>query len=422
MFRKKLSGGLLVLICACLAPAVAHGAATFTTVADSNTLIPGSNQTFAGYGPTPDHFYGTAVSFLGGTNTVGGAYAGVSSLMTLVDTNTTVPGTSSHFGSFGGAAYSNGNFVVQAGASSSALGIYAGSVGGPLKLIADTTTQLPGGSVPFTFFSNQPVVSSTGDVAFIGLSSKTSPSSGGIYSTAGGTLHAVIDTNTIPQGDTTAYKSFIIPAIQGQSMVYGGSTSTGTNLFLQVGNNAPTLMVNQNTAIPGGTGNFTTLLAPSVDGNNIAFFGEGASLSNPGIYGVVNGQLLRIVGNGTAAPGGGTLTNLGGPSISGSDVVFGAARQVGSTTTNGIYLSIDGIISKIVEVGDTVDGRTIASITQGEGFVDSSIPFQASFTDGSAGVYLASVPEPTSMAMMLLPLALAALCLRTRRPASAVAN
>jgi hypothetical protein len=386
------------------------GATTFTTIADSNTIVPGTSQTFAAYAANSVHYDGTAVSFIGGGTSVFGLYAGVSSLSDLVDETTTVPGTTVPFGYMSGADYTGGNFVLEGGTASTSPGIYyTGSVSRPLITLADTTTTLPGNTVTFTGFGNLPAISSTGAVAFIGTSTKTSPTSGGIYSDLGATtLYAVADTNTTLPGGSTKFTEFDVPAIAGNTLVYGGSSATETGLFLQTGSGSPSVIANQSTPVPNGTGDFTSLAGPSTDGVNVAFWGEHSSTSNQGIYALVNGQLVRIADTTVGAPGGGTFTGFSSdPGISGDEVIFEAGLSLAGSKS-GIYLSSDGVLSKIIETGDTLDGRVVSSLNLSDNsFANSSVAFEASFTDGSSGVFLATIPEPGTISMFVPILLLA---------------
>ena len=69
------------------------------------------------------------------------------------------------------------------------------------------------------------------------------------------------------------------------------------------------VIADKNTAIPGGSGNFTSFYHPSLDGGNVAFQGTGSGQS--GIYTDIGG--LGVVADlNTAIPGGsGNFTELG---------------------------------------------------------------------------------------------------------------
>ena len=71
---------------------------------------------------------------------------------------------------------------------------------------------------------------------------------------------------------------------------------------------------------------------------------------------------------------------------------------------------------RLVGPGDTLFGKTVSSLSIGpDAFVGNNIAFAATFSDGSQGVFIVGVPEP-SMIAGLLPLAL---LLRRRRTLNA---
>src|SRR5207247_4091720 len=63
-----------------------------------------------------------------------------------------------------------------------------------------------------------------------------------------------------------------------------------------------------------------------------------------------------------------------------------------------LFTDIRGPLERIIGGGDTLDGKTIYNLFMGpDALSGSSIAFWATFTDGSQGIYLASVPEPASL-------------------------
>lgn len=111
-----------------------------------------------------------------------------------------------------------------------------------------------------------------------------------------------------------------------------------------------TRLVDSRTPIPGGTGTFTYLQAPSFDGRNVAFRGAravGAEAPQDGIYSDVGG--LHAVANLNApVPGGtGTFTAFGTfPTIDRGEVVFygcGDPNGCLATGSEGIYSDRGGL-------------------------------------------------------------------------------
>lgn len=75
-----------------------------------------------------------------------------------------------------------------------------------------------------------------------------------------------------------------------------------------------------------------------------------------------------------------------------SDVGFFAA---GADGLYHMFVSIDGLIFKVLGVGDTLDGRTVTNIAAGGRWLDDDqAVFQARFAPNDVGIYVASVCEP----------------------------
>jgi hypothetical protein len=122
-----------------------------------------------------------------------------------------------------------------------------------------------------------------------------------------------------------------------------------------------TLMPGQQVNFFGFTGGAIGPIGPSVSGNHVAFFGYGQNWQ--GIYLNVDGNLVRIADRNTLAPGSNSgLSNFvpdSGlnvePAIDGLNVAFRAARAGG---VQGLYVSFDGALTKVVETSDRVPGGT----------------------------------------------------------------
>ena len=61
----------------------------------------------------------------------------------------------------------------------------------------------------------------------------------------------------------------------------------------------------------------------------------------------------------------------------------------------------EGEFLRIFEVGDELDGRIIANARfTSEAFDGSRFAFRANFSDGTSGIYLATIPEPASLTLL----------------------
>jgi len=145
-------------------------------------------------------------------------------------------------------------------------------------------------------------------------------------------------------------------------------------------------VANQNTAVPGGTGNFNLLFPPATSGGNVAFTG-GDSFTPQGIYTNIGGSLSVVANQNTALPGGkGNFTALSSPLINGQDVTFLGS---GADGQNGIYSEIGGSLTKVIDLSNSLDGKTLTSLDLRDdlGVGSNSVVFLANFTAGSSGIF-----------------------------------
>jgi hypothetical protein len=109
-------------------------------------------------------------------------------------------------------------------------------------------------------------------------------------------------------------------------------------------------VVDTNTAVPNGTGNFTNLYPASISSGNIVFRGLDAS-SKSGIYSVIGGKLRVVADTNTPIPGTSEkFQSFTTPSISGLNIAFSGA----GATTGGLYIVKQGNISLAAPNGLTV--------------------------------------------------------------------
>ncbi len=176
------------------------------------------------------------------------------------------------------------------------------------------------------------------------------------------------------------------------------------------------MVADTDTAIPGGTGNFTFFTDTSIDGGEVAFSGASGDLSQQGVYTDVGGSLRVVADLNTAIPGGtGNFDIFTNPSIDGGDVAFsGFGFGSGSDFEGGLYVEVGGMLFEVIAAGDTLDGKTVEVIGSGEESLSGDqVAFFAGFTDGTEGIFIATIPEPSTAALMAL--GLVGLAARRRR-------
>jgi len=244
------------------------------------------------------------------------------------------------------------------------------SVQGTLSTLVDgTNTPIPDGAGTFTRFYS--IAVDGNDLSFFGNDMRFLPDDGifietqrGIYKQINGTLETVADLNTpIPNGigfftDFGGVSDSGGISIDNQQVLFvGKGSSDQIGIFLQQQDGSLEAIITQQTAIPEATGTFTN-------------FSEFTTLSSSI---VLDGDMILFYGKGT-------------------DV-------------EGIYsLSLrDNALSKIIDTNDILDGKSILGLGFfDEGLDNLSLAFTASFTNGSRGVFLTTIPEPATLSFLAL--------------------
>jgi hypothetical protein len=275
-------------------------------VANTSTAIPSGSGSFAAFEQAdldtvlqtdPPHivFRGRGSSAQDGIYMVTGGV-----LVRIADAGaagTSIPGGSGTFVTFGGASIENG-LVAFSGSGSSDSGVYQSDNDGPVELVADTNTAIPGGTGDFVELAgytnpcfHPPLVVFPGD----GSSSQT-----GIYFKDASGLEVLV----VYVADTT------------------GSLS-------------PYTVADLGTTIPGaGAATFTGFGNVAMSMGEVAFVGLGTK----GIYATRGGQLAKVIALGDALDGQNVVDlDLGAAARDGHHLAFWAQLTDGTT---GIYHAI----------------------------------------------------------------------------------
>jgi hypothetical protein len=281
--------------------------------------------------------------------------------------------------------------IIAFGASNGFEGIYR-FTNGAITEVADNNTPIPGGTGNFTGMVRPLIYGSS--VAFRATGSSFQQ---GIYSTRTGTLERVVDLNTpSPLGGNFA--GFGTPAISGINVGIRGGSSGGDGLFLDTGSGL-TMIADANTLVPGSSSTFTDFNSPfSLSGSNVAF-----TAGPPGIYACI-GTLVTVANYSTPIPGAtGSFTSFYTlTSIDDETIAFVGSGAGGLT---GLYIFNDDELTKIIDSTELLDGKLIESmVISQQALSGDNLLFQARFSDGSAGLYVTTVPEPhiASLALLLV--------------------
>ncbi len=199
------------------------GPAGIYTIVNNQTIGPGGGA-FSGVGlPSRD---GNDVVFGGTQTNVAGLYRWTSlGINTVVSVGMPQPGGSA-FSSLAARALT-GQRLAFAGGSASLNGVYTrdSSGAGPISIVADTTTLVPGTALPFAAFT---AISADGpNTAFQGGSAGV----GGVWAHINGQLIKVIDTNTPGPGGEQLLAIDQV-SMSGNNVAFLAQTSIGREIFV----------------------------------------------------------------------------------------------------------------------------------------------------------------------------------------------
>ena len=267
----------------------------------------------------------------------------------VADTSTLMPRAGANF-SFFSLPFVRKGIVAFLGYGGGAQGIYTGS-GGPLQVVADARTRIPGRSGTFAYFDSLTFDGVT--LAFQGRDALSVP---GLYTSRAGRLARVADVTTPVPGGGATFGDFVGPVLAGRRVAFRGSSdfSSFSSFGVYAGDaDALTAIADRQTPVPGGTGNFNFFGGPpALDGNTVVFPASGFNPRQEGIYASTEGTLTTIADLGTPVPGGSGsfFYFFGAPVADHGAVAFSATDD---SFKPGLYLRAAGAALKKV-----VDSRT----------------------------------------------------------------
>lgn len=395
--------------CCCLIALVCAGAAEaqiiFSKIADTTTPAPGSATTFSSFrfaSISGDTMAFTAVPGSAAQSVFTGSVGSVGANLIAQ------PGTSAgadgvfQFSLGPVSAISGSNIVFFGTTSAGGQGIYAGIVGSTgASSVANNLTPSPANpSQHLSNFQGGPCVSGN-NVVF----ACNGPTVSGIFTRTIGSssLSVIADPNTPVPGQSVNFNSNFggSPSISGNKVAFEGNWSSGSGVYTgTAGVTGASLIVDTMMQAPGAAANFSFFGIAMLSGTHLAYSarfsgGEGVYMSTFGSPGAT-----RIVDNSMLIPG--TSTAFGGflnIAIGGDNVAF--------QENHGIFFADDGIISRVIGIGDPLFGSTVTSAHLGQdGYDDTTkqVAFDYVLASGERGVataYVGLIPEP---AMLCVPL------------------
>ncbi|MCA9504263.1 MAG: VCBS repeat-containing protein [Myxococcales bacterium] len=239
---------------------------------------------------------------------------------------------------------SRGDVVIYRGTTNSRTGIFSHElIGSATSIVADTTTQMPGSTGPFTHFDAHAGLDATGLMVF----RASGVDRQGIYVFDGNALSVVADTTTAVPGGSGAFVWFD-PQVQVASgeVTFRARGADSEGIYRWDGVTLAAV-ANTSTAPPGGAIPFTRFSSPgSGPGGRIAFRGQAGEVQ--GVYLYDGAGLIRVADTTSLAPGGtSTFTRFDERiAVSAQEVAFRAQ----AADREGTYL-FDG--SGLAILGDT---------------------------------------------------------------------
>ncbi len=384
---------------------------SFTKVADTDTVVPGSGSGTFNFFSTSAVIRGTNVAFRGSdANFDEGIYLFENGVLSEVaftgDMVPDLPGFT--FNGFDSELSLEGSTVAFEGFIDDGTfdeEVVITATGGVLTNRADTVNTINPATGEVFEFVNEPSIFN-GAVAFQGGGVDQE----GIYTDASGSLVTLIENGTAAPGlagfeivdleTELAFKGNI--AVQADiedpiNNIFGDQLlllSPDGSMISEIANTI-------NTISPTDGAVFDALFEFTVDGDLVAF-GAGNADGTQGIYTNIGGGLNVVADETTAVPDqiGEVFTSFDRDevSIDGNRIVFEANFDDGGET--GIYLWNDGFLKRILDTTQMLDGKVISDL---DVLTDSAVSglnvaFSVSFDDGSQGIYFATVvPEPATM-------------------------
>jgi hypothetical protein len=423
----------------------------FTVLTRSGTPLPGGTGYLTGI-PQGPPVSTTRAAFLGlGTSGQEGIYAGAVLApspppIKVADLATAIPGGTGTFTGFGSPSLTTSPVANPdpppirlgfLGSGAGQQGVYLSDVTDvsaplppPIK-VADLATAIPGGAGAFTGFGDlslttSPVASPQPPPIRLGFLGSGAGQQG-IY------LSSIADvTAPSPPPIKVADLATPIPDGTGTFTGFGGISLTSSPVALpnpppiRVGflgsgvgqegiylssiadvtqpGSPPIKIADLATAIPGGAGTFSgftglsltvsPIAVPQGPPIRVAFIGSGDGQQGVYLSDVtdVTNPLpppIKVADLATAVPGGvGTFTAFDAVSASLEHTAF---LGEGSNGQAGIYVA--STPSKVIAVGDTLEGKTVTALRLGrEGLDGDRLTFAATFADGSQGLFAFAVP------------------------------
>ncbi len=375
---------------------------SFTRIADTTMQVPGTPVNFQRF-DIPSVADGVVV-FPGFRDSpqsaTAGVYAGNGGLLTVVaDHATAIPNGTGNFIDFepSPSRSAGASVFVGDGAGTTFIqrGIYVRE-GNMLTRVVDRATPVPNGLGGNFFAIGQPSLEN-GRVVFVGYESGDAQK--GVYSWQAGALSITADRSSPIPGGSGTFTTFGSASLNGGQIAFSATGNGGQNgIYVADTTGSLQRLYDRNTVVPGGSGGTFDVLGPvGLDGEHVVFYGNGAA--QEGIYSDIGGTLAAIADHSTLVPGhpGQHFVGFGFAAIDDGIV---ALTGIFAGANRGVFSTHGGALGKVLAWGDTLDGKIVSDTLMGrQGLDGESLALYVEFTDGSKGIYMATIPAPGALAL-----------------------
>lgn len=309
----------------------------------------------------------------------------VSNLRVVVIEDQTVPDGNGQFNSYSEGAINDDGEVAFWGAIKNggaplidSNGIFIGHANGNITQVMRSQKLAPGESYPISSMSSSPILRENGQVCFAAWIRDPYYGTGNncaLYRRKpNGEIVRVARSRKSAPG-TSRYFAYTLPGgmnDKGETAFYaplidGAGAAAGTSLFKGKDEASLTPIAYTQQPVPGGYGVYTVLdnsvgINASGEVAYVAYYSGNGSGAGSGVFVGDGTTQTNVVRSGQTAPGGNTFTGFAMPRVNDNGVVLFAGQLNGHQTYQGIYLSDGKDTIKVVQAGDTVDGRTIETV------------------------------------------------------------
>lgn len=388
----------LVFVVGFLAPStkLLAGPFTITKIADVTTPYPGGAGNFSLI--SVPSFENGSLAFAAQSNQgLAGVFSWINGEFRLVaDTTIPIPFGNGNFTGFDSrVSLSNKTIAFFGRGFNQQRGIYVAD--GGLQVIADRSTPVPGEPAGTTFTDfNSPVIDDSGVVFSGGIQA----GNWGVYRHNQNGLSVVADRHTtLSNGEPILVAAH--PVIDSAKVAFFALTENRTGLFLSSSTGISTI-VDTTMTVPNGVNTFESFGQFNMKGDTVAFV-AGTGTVPHSLYVKRNMTFETIADFSVPIPEGvGGFTNYldHGIGLSGDMVAFSA---FGDSDQHGIYLKSGTGLHKVIDRGDLLDGNEVLYFLMGrESFDGNQLAFSAVFHDLTSAIYIAQVPEPSTLSTLLL--------------------